>query len=175
MLKIIKINGNPKRKKRMAKKKRRKVICAKKNPIKIGDTVKINAPGLPGNGKTGKVLGIHRDHYQIESGPNEHKNYMHPASRLTVVRKNPRKTKKRRIRIIRARKNRARMEPTRYLIAGIFLPRRGFQKTVYFTGESFSLNRGKAKTFTHDAANSEAKRIVSMLPPKIDRIWTTAA
>lgn len=56
-------------------------------PIAKGDTVKINAPGLPGHGSTGKVLGMHGDHFQIQSGPNDNKNYMHPASRLTLVKK----------------------------------------------------------------------------------------
>lgn len=63
----------------------------RKNPteFKKGDIVKIHAPGLPGHTKTGKILSSHGNHFQIESGPNEYKNYMHPANRLTLVKRNP--------------------------------------------------------------------------------------
>jgi hypothetical protein len=179
-----------------------KIIKIGKNPVEIkkGDIVKIHAPGLPGNGKTGRVLSSHGDHFQIESGPNEHKNYMHPASRLTIVKKNPKRksrkgkikrrvkrkravihkrkakrTKKRKV--IRARKNPPRaLKRHETIIVGFASwghPRKA--KRVYFTGKSFSRNKDDAKLFPGDAAKYEAHRILPMLPYAIKRIMVEKA
>jgi len=53
--------------------------------MNIGDTVKINAPGLPGNGLTGKIVGKHSDHFQIDVGPDFYKNPMIPADKLRLI------------------------------------------------------------------------------------------
>lgn len=88
-----------------------KIIRIEKNPVefKKGDLVRITAPGLPGHGKTGKILSSHGNHFQIESGPTEHKNYMHPAKRLTLAKRNPKRKKrmavKRKKKVICASKN----------------------------------------------------------------------
>jgi hypothetical protein len=57
---------------------------AAKDPL-VGKRVKINYPGVAGHGKTGKVLGRSGNHLQIESGPDEHRNYMIPEKACKVV------------------------------------------------------------------------------------------
>jgi hypothetical protein len=154
---IITTKRNPKRKAAKVckrKKVRKRTIRVRKNPdsVKIGDTVRIHAPGLPGHGKSGRVLGVHRDHYQIESGPNDHKNYMHPASRLTVI---------------RARKNPVRIKLEKIIVAFVNTGPGRKMKRYYFNGASFSRDKHEAERYPGDAAKSVARKMLGRLPPKI--------
>jgi hypothetical protein len=229
MLKIIKINANPKKRKiiRRRKKiksrkrkamKRRKVIRAKRNPsteahelylFGVNDgrlyrnsavPIMINLAKKIKKGTYDKTLALklwkyHADRaaqaYVKEFGGNWHTMFSINARKEAAkefqdhyedelrdtFNKNPKRKKKLRTRrkILRVKRNRASMGSSRSVIAGIFLPRKGFQKTVYFNGQGFTLNRGQAKTYSSTEAQSEAKRILPMLPPKIDRIWTQVA
>lgn len=163
-LKILSLHENPK-KKRVRKIRKRK---APRPKIKIVKTVY----GSSGEKRLWRYVNGKR-RYLSKKQEKRH--------RIQMMEKNPAKRKKRRTRIIRARKNKRGdisqyLRPThRYLISAIgIIDRR--QRTMYFTGQGFSDQRGKAKIFTSEAAvKSEAKRIQPLLPRDIDRIWTELA
>ncbi len=166
MLKIISITENPRRKKRKAKKVcRRKVIRARKNPSE-----KHHLNVCAAN------VGLKRKFGESNLALSKR---IAKQAKKEFPKHFPKK--KVRTKIIRARKNmgprpfRA-AEPHRTVIAGIFFPAKSNKpKTVYFTGKGFSRKREDAQLFSGDGAKFEAKRILPMLPPKIERIWTQAA